>query len=142
MEFLGIDKKPMEDPAIRSIVVEARTKLGRFADPSWLDHSPELFKGMEATLELIAARRKRLSKRSHSTTASPTLPSTSPVPPSMPLLHPALFVPTPSLSPSQAQAVTCGSASQLTSPATGPAMTIKTGSMVSVSAFLRTNILC
>lgn len=95
MIVLGTTEKVEEDVDISSLMVEARRKLLPFADPSWITHSPQLFKGFENTLERLAMRRQQAAARSQPATpflgstsmpvtAHHALPISSPVPAAIP----------------------------------------------------------
>ena len=91
MKLLRPTEDAEKDADISSLMVDARRKLLPFADPSWIAHSPQLFKGLETAIEQIATRRQQIAVRSQPATPSvgstfmpvmphhaPSIPSTGP----------------------------------------------------------------
>lgn len=90
MILLRDEKEVINDAAVSNLMDFARKKLLSFADPSWITHSPHLFKSLKSALERIALRRQNTgtsqpaapSLRSTFTPLVPpsALPNTSPLP--------------------------------------------------------------
>ena len=144
MKLLRPTEDVEKDESISSLMVEARRKLLPFADPSWISHSPQLFKGLEKVVERIATRRQQIAARSQP--ATPSLGAASvPVTP-----HHALFispaVPAAIPSPSQQQSPSqeglhSAAPSQgagLPTTATGSESRVPTQSVTTVCVYVQT----
>lgn len=59
MILLRDEKEVINDASVSSLIDFARKKLLSFADPSWIAHSPHLFKNLKSTLERMASRRQQ-----------------------------------------------------------------------------------
>lgn len=88
MILLRDEEEVINDAAVNSLIDFARKKLLSFADPSWIAHSPHLFKSLKSTLERIATKRQQNAARSqpaaHSLgpTSAPLVPPPAPSNPS------------------------------------------------------------